>query len=151
MSFLDTLRAAFKGGGANHVPLARNFTSPWYFANDPAGARQPFDYTRDVARAFLDNPVAQRAVRIVSESLGNAPLAPMTPQVERLVRATSAGQSLLETLTATGQACRWNCSHCGLTGSRWNRGRTAGRSPGDIPWVRRSPPCGWRTRTAGPR
>lgn len=100
MSFLDTIRSAFKGGGGGHVPLARSFSSPWFFANDPAGARQPYDYGRDVARAYLDNAVAQRAIRIVAESLGNAPLAAMDPAVERLVRATSAGQSLLETLTA---------------------------------------------------
>ena len=100
MSFLDTLRSAFKGGGGEHVPLARSFTSPWLWSQDPAGGRLPYDYTRDVAKAFLDNPVAQRAIRIVSESVGSAPLSAMDPQVERLVRATSAGQSLLETLAA---------------------------------------------------
>ncbi len=100
MSFLDTLRSAFKGGGGDHVPLARSFTSPWYFANDPGGARQPYDYGRDVARAFLDNPVAQRAIRIVSESVGSAPLSVSDPKLAALVRATSAGQSLLETLAA---------------------------------------------------
>lgn len=100
MSFIDTLRSAFKGGGGNHVPLARSFTSPWFWADDASGGRRPYDYNRDVAQAFLENPVAQRAIRIVSESLGSAPLNAMDPQVERLVRATSAGQSLLETLAA---------------------------------------------------
>ena len=100
MSFIESLRSAFKGGGGSHVPLARTFTSPWYWADDRGGGRRAYDYARDVNLAFLDNPVAQRAVRIVSESVGSAPLGTMDPQVERLVRATSAGQSLLETLAA---------------------------------------------------
>ena len=98
MSFLQTLTAAFKGGAAR-VPLARAFTSPWFFA-DGAGARAPFEYNAAVRRAYLDNPVAQRAVRLVAEGLGNAPLMPTDATLARLVSATSAGQSLLETLTA---------------------------------------------------
>ncbi|TIX49387.1 phage portal protein [Alteraurantiacibacter aquimixticola] len=100
MSFLDAFRSAFKGGGAGHVPLARNYTSPWYWSQDPAGTRPPFDYRRDVGTAFLDNPVAQRAVRIVSESVGSVPLNQVDERIAKLVRATSAGQSLLETLAA---------------------------------------------------
>ncbi len=101
MSFIDSLRSAFKGGGGSHVPLARSFTSPWYWAGDAGGGgRRPFEYGRDVTAAFLDNPVAQRAVRIVSEGLGSAPLTAMDPRVGNLVRATSAGQSLFETLAA---------------------------------------------------
>ena len=100
MSFIESLRSAFKGGGGSHVPLARSFTSPWYWSDDRGGGRRTYDYARDVNHAFLDNPVAQRAVRIVSESVGSAPLGAMDPQVERLVRATSAGQSLFETLAA---------------------------------------------------
>lgn len=100
MSLIDTLRSAFKGGGGKPVPLARTFSSPWFWSEDRGSGRQPFEYARDVACAFLDNPVAQRAVRIVSESIGSAPLVPVQPEVEALVRETSAGQSLLETLTA---------------------------------------------------
>ena len=100
MSFIDTLRSAFKGGGGSHVPLARSFTSPWYWNEDRGSGRRPFDYARDVGPAFLDNPVAQRAVRIVSESMGSVHLNAVDPRVEALVRDTSAGQSLLETLTA---------------------------------------------------
>jgi len=98
MSFLDTLRAAFKGGGGERVPLARSFTSPWSWAFEPAGARPPFEYRHAVRHAFLENPVAQRAVRIVAEGVGSAPLLPT--DANALVAATSAGQSLLETLAA---------------------------------------------------
>ncbi len=96
MSFLESLAAAFKGS-RERVPLARNFTSPWVFA-DGAGARAPFEYSAAVKRAYLDNPVAQRAVRLVSEGIGSAALLPTDPALAKLVSATSAGQSLLETL-----------------------------------------------------
>jgi HK97 family phage portal protein len=96
MSFLESLAAAFKGS-SERVPLARNFTSPWVFA-DGAGARAPFEYSQSVKRAYLDNPVAQRAVRLVGEGIGGAALLPTDPALGDLISATSAGQSLLETL-----------------------------------------------------
>ena len=99
MSFIDTLRSAFKGGADGRVPLARSFTSPWAFAFDSAGGgRSPFEYNRSVRHAFLENPVAQRAVRIVAENVGSVPMLPADDKAVALVRATSAGQSLLETL-----------------------------------------------------
>ena len=100
MSFLDSLRAAFKGGAGHRVPLARSFTSPWTWAFEPAGGRPPFEYRNAVRHAFLENPVAQRAVRIVAEGVGSVPLLPTDDEPQRLVGATSAGQSLLETLAA---------------------------------------------------
>ena len=98
MSFLQTLAAAFKGGASARVPLARTFTSPWLFAE--GSARMPFEYNGAVKRAYLDNPVAQRAVRLVAEGIGGAPLLASDPALEALVAATSAGQSLLETLAS---------------------------------------------------
>jgi len=98
MSFLQTLAAAFKGGSGK-VPLSRAFNSPWLFA-DASSARAPFDYNAAVRRAYLDNPVAQRAVRLVAEGIGGAPLMPSDPALASLVTATSAGQSLLETLAS---------------------------------------------------
>lgn len=100
MSLIDSLRTAFKGGGGAHVPLARSFTSPWNWAHESGGGRPPFDYRRDVASAFLDNPVAQRAVRIVAEGVGAAPIACADKSALKLVLAASAGQMLLETLAA---------------------------------------------------
>jgi HK97 family phage portal protein len=98
MSFLQTLAAAFKGEGAR-VPLARSFVTPWMFA-DGGGGRAPFEYGSAVRRAYLENPVAQRAVRLVSEGIAGAPLLPADAGLLGLVNATSAGQSLLETLAA---------------------------------------------------
>ena len=98
MSFLQSLAAAFKGSGSR-VPLARNFTSPWLYG-DLGSAKAPFEYNRSVRRAYLENPVAQRAVRLVAEGIGGAPLGACDPELSALVKATSAGQSLLETLAS---------------------------------------------------
>lgn len=98
MSFLQSLADAFKGT-AERVPLARTFTSPWIFA-DGSSARAPFEYQRAVRHAYLENPVAQRAVRLVAEGIGQAPLVSTAPELAALVGATSAGQSLLETLAS---------------------------------------------------
>lgn len=98
MSFFSNLASAFKGGGGSRVPLARGFVSPWATAFDGGSARAPFDYGNAIRRSFVENPVAQRAVRIVAEGVGNAPLSPTDPKLARLVGASSAGQSLIETL-----------------------------------------------------
>ncbi len=98
MSFFQSLASAFKGGGGR-VPLARTFSSPWIFA-DAFPTRLPFDYQASVRRAYVENPVAQRAVRLVSEGIGQASLRDADPALLALVTATSAGQSLLETLAA---------------------------------------------------
>lgn len=94
MSFIQSLAAAFKGERAR-VPLARAFVSPWYAADASA-----YDYPSAVKRAYLDNPVAQRAVRLVAEGIAGAPLLPADPALAGLVRATSAGQSLIEVLAS---------------------------------------------------
>ena len=100
MSFLDSLRAAFKGSGGASVPLARGFHSPWSWTYEQGGARPAFDYRKAVRHAFLDNPVAQRAVRIVAEGVGDAPIADTDPAMLALVRSSHGGQSLLEVLAA---------------------------------------------------
>ncbi|WP_159976682.1 MULTISPECIES: phage portal protein [unclassified Novosphingobium] len=98
MSFLETLIAAFKGESIR-VPLARGNASPWFFTEGGNG-RAPFEYNHAVRRAYLENPVAQRAVRLVAEGIGGAPLKPADPAISALVTDTSAGQSLLETLAS---------------------------------------------------
>ena len=93
MSFLTSLVSAFKGGGGARVPQSRGFVSPWShwgataFDGGPPG-RSPFDYAREVAEAYLANPVAQRAVRIVAEGVGSAPIACAPPSVK--TRSTPA-------------------------------------------------------------
>lgn len=98
MSFIQSLASAFKGRG-NRVPLARSYLSPWLFSGSEDG-RVPYEYSGSVRRAYLDNPVAHRAVRLVADGLAGAPLIPADPELTALVKATSAGQSLLETLAS---------------------------------------------------
>jgi len=98
MSFLETLAAAFKGGAAR-VPLARGSASPWFF-HEGSSASLPYEYNAAVRRSYLENPVAQRAVRLVAEGIGGAPLRPADNTLLALIGETSAGQSLLETLAA---------------------------------------------------
>ncbi len=100
MSFLEALGAAFKGGAsAERPPLARPFASPWLFSDHGDGAL-PYEYRGAVRRAYMENPVAQRAVRMVAEGVASAPLSASDDALLKLVNATSAGQSLLETLAA---------------------------------------------------
>ena len=60
----------------------------------------PRSYEAQVRAAMLDNPVAQRAVRMVSEAVGSAPLYGSDDTLTGLVQTTSAGQSLLESVAA---------------------------------------------------
>ena len=98
MSLFQTLVAAVKGPGGR-APLARGLAPSWSYS-DLAGGRASFDYSTSVKRAYLDNPVAHRAVRLVADGIGGAPLLPTNPALAALVKATSAGQALLETLTS---------------------------------------------------
>ena len=101
MSFLTSLVSAFKGGGGSRVPVARGIISPWATAFDggPLG-RSPFDYNREVAEAYLANPVAQRSVRIVAEGVGSAPVACDDARLARLLAKSCGSQPLLEVLAA---------------------------------------------------
>jgi HK97 family phage portal protein len=60
----------------------------------------PRSYEAQVRSAYRDNPVAQRAVRMVAEGVGGAPLACSDGAALALIVTTTAGQSLLETLAA---------------------------------------------------
>lgn len=60
----------------------------------------PRSYEAQVREAYLGNPVAQRAVKLVSEGVGGAPLDASHPGLAALVQARSGGQGLLETVAA---------------------------------------------------
>jgi HK97 family phage portal protein len=98
MNLLQSLVAAFKGTG-DRVPLARSYASPWLFGDTPVG-RAPFRFDSAVRAAYLENPVAHRAVRLIADGIAGAPLQVADPSLAALVGATSAGQSLLETLAS---------------------------------------------------
>ncbi|CAH0497748.1 phage portal protein [Novosphingobium sp. CECT 9465] len=103
MSFFQSLAAAFKGEAVTpRAPLGRSFVSPWIAASDWQGepCRGPINYPVAIRDAYLKNPVAQRAVRLVAEGIGGAPVVASDPTLLTLVSETSAGQPLLETLAA---------------------------------------------------
>ncbi len=100
MSFFDNLLSAFKGGEENRVPLAPGYLQGLPGVFETGAPTRHFDYTSAVKQSFLSNPVAQRAVRIVAEGIGQSPLASTDTEVTSLVTATSAGQPLIETLAA---------------------------------------------------
>jgi HK97 family phage portal protein len=100
MALLDIFRAAFKGGEPARAPLAHGMVTGWIPAFDSGFPGGGFDYARAVEESFLANPIAQRSIRIVAEGVGQGPLATNNPRLAALVNATSAGQSLVETLAS---------------------------------------------------
>lgn len=100
MAFLEPFLAAFKGGKDNRVPLSPGTLQGWIPAFEAHRVDNDYRYERSVRDGFLSNPIAQRAVRIVAEGVGQAPVAISDPGLAALVSATSAGQSLIETLAA---------------------------------------------------
>ena len=73
----------------------------------------PQSWPERVRAAYEENPVAQRACRLVAEAVGSAPLI-AGPRVGALLAARSGGQALLET-------CAAQLMLHGNAASRWNR------------------------------
>jgi HK97 family phage portal protein len=65
-------------------------------------AEWPRSYEAQVRDAYLGNAVAQRAVRMVAEGCGGVPFyaTPEDHRAEAMLRATSAGQGLFETVAS---------------------------------------------------
>ena len=100
MPLLDVFRSAFKGGERSRVPLSCSTTQNWHPAFDTHQTARSYDYACAVGEGFLANPIAQRSVRLIAEGIGQAPLHCSDARLATLVAATSAGQSLIETLAA---------------------------------------------------
>lgn len=99
MTFWKDLSLAFKGGGgSSRPPLGRSYIGTYGGAS--LSGEAPFSYGGAVREAYVENAIAQRAVRIVAEGVGGAPLADLPDDIAILVNQTSAGQSLLETIAA---------------------------------------------------
>ncbi|TPG15388.1 phage portal protein [Sphingomonas oligophenolica] len=60
----------------------------------------PRSYEAQVREAYAGNAIAQRAVKLVAESVAGAPVVASDPGLLALVEARSGGQALLETLAA---------------------------------------------------
>ncbi|MDK2760050.1 MAG: phage portal protein [Sphingopyxis sp.] len=65
-----------------------------------AAAHVPLGWEAQVREGFLGNAIAQRAVRMVAEAAGSAPLVASDPALAALVAATSGGQGLVEKLAS---------------------------------------------------
>ncbi|MBL0924422.1 MAG: phage portal protein [Sphingomonadaceae bacterium] len=60
----------------------------------------PRSYEQQLRELYLSNAIAQRAVRLVAEGVASVPLTASDDAALALVRATSAGQALIETVAA---------------------------------------------------
>lgn len=82
-------------------------------------------YEAQVRAAYLGNVIAQRAVRLVADGLGEAPLRTSSDEIGRLVRVRSGGQALLATLAA--QVLLHGNRHSGWIASGWPGSRSGRR------------------------
>jgi HK97 family phage portal protein len=82
------------GRGSARPALARGFGPAF------GSGEWPRSYEAQVRDAYAGNPIAQRAVRLVAESIGSAPLSCSDDAVKRLVTKRSGGQSLIETVAS---------------------------------------------------
>ncbi len=97
-----------KGAGATpRPPLARAWSAGWGTGTIGAGIGDwPQGYDAQMRAAVLGNPVAQRALRLVSEAAGSAALIAAAERPEdwavalALVQRRAAGQGLVETLAS---------------------------------------------------
>ena len=64
------------------------------------GGDWPRGYEAQVRAGYLGNAVAQRAVRLVAETVAAAPIEASDEALEQLVAARSGGQALMDTLAA---------------------------------------------------
>ena len=98
MSFFNSIVSAFKGGEGARAPLVQGAMPGWMPAFEDAVSYRQLRYEDAVTCAYLQNPIAQRAVRIVAEGVGQAPVVFDDSSVSKLVQQTSASQSLVEAL-----------------------------------------------------
>lgn len=82
------------GGGDVRPALSR------YGGGTGTVGQWPRGYEAQARAGYCDNPVAQRAVRLVAESVAGAPIEASDPALLTLATARSCGQMLIETLTA---------------------------------------------------
>ena len=85
-------------GRASARPAQSAFPLGVQGLRQPTLGEWPRSYEAQLREGYLDNAVAQRAVRLVAEGVASAPIRSNDDAALALVMATSAGQSLLETV-----------------------------------------------------
>lgn len=107
MGILSSLALAFKGGGPPQKPQLSPPSGRFFYTQNQhysafyggnAGASGQ-GYTAMLRAAYLENPVAQRCVRIIADSAGNAPLAG-NESAQNLLNATLQGSPLLSLMAS---------------------------------------------------
>ncbi|MEP6346063.1 MAG: phage portal protein, partial [Parasphingorhabdus sp.] len=99
MTIWQNLSLAFKSGsGPSRPPLGRSYIGTYGGAALSGDA--PFSYEGRVREAYVENAIAQRAVRIVAEGVAGAPLLPTEDKIADLIQGSGASQSFLETIAA---------------------------------------------------
>ena len=98
MTFWENLALAFKGeGGPVRPPLGRSYIGT--YGGAALSGDVPFSYEAKVRSAYIDNAIAQRAVRIVAEAVGSASITGTQDDATTLLRK-GGSQPLLETVSA---------------------------------------------------
>ncbi len=90
-----TARRAQPRAGQRPIILSRGNLA---WANYASNGEWPRSYEAQLREGYLNNPIAQRAVRLVAEGVAATPLSSSDDGLNALVESTSGGQSLLETL-----------------------------------------------------
>ena len=85
------------GRGVSRPALLRSWSSGGW-SSWGSGGEIPRSYEDRVREGYVNNPVAQRAVRLVAEGVGSAPVSASDPAVLPLLHAKTAGQGLVETV-----------------------------------------------------
>jgi HK97 family phage portal protein len=105
LAFWRTKARATDGVAAKMAGYAPSWAHPWSGADMGRGDGAPRSYEAQVRASYLKNPVAARAVRLLSEGAGGAPLVsnPAGHPALALLQSCGCGASgpgLMETLTA---------------------------------------------------
>jgi len=107
MGMLSSLAFAFKGRGQSTKPQIAPPSGRFSYVQTDGygggfhsvGRASEASYAAQLRAAYLQNPVAQRSVRIISESVGNAPLSG-GDLAKSLVNTTVQGAPLLTLISA---------------------------------------------------
>jgi len=100
MTWFESLTAAFKGGESVNAPLSKPAYALWPTRFDSPEHGADYSYDRAIREGYLTNPIAQRAVRLVTDGIGQIPVQTSDSGLNALVTSQAGGTSVLETLAA---------------------------------------------------
>ncbi len=90
--------AGTKAGANMRRPVQGRVASAVPFAYSGADEDVPLSYEAQIRTLFTRNAVAQAALRMVTDAVGEVAIEASDPRVSALIAAPSAGQNLMETL-----------------------------------------------------